>query len=70
MVCYGKSYGSLRRDEEENKRHGTGEINKIPDKKLLDIKLNSRCFIRDGVNSIIFTAVKLKLYCIKVVDIT
>ena len=37
---------------------------------LLGVKLNSRCFIRDGVTSIIFTEVTLKLYCVEVVDIT
>ena len=36
---------------------------------LLRVKLNSRCFIRDGVISIIFTEVKLKLYFFEVVDI-
>ena len=33
------------------------------------MKLNSRCFIRDGVTSIIFTEVILKLCCVEVVSI-
>ena len=37
--------------------------------RLLGPKLNSRCFIRDGVTSIMFTEVTLKLYCVEVVDI-
>ena len=36
----------------------------------MGVKLDSRCFIRDGVTSIIFTEVTLKLYCVEVVDIT
>ena len=35
----------------------------------LGVKVNSRCFIGDGVTSIIFTEVTLKLYCPEVVDI-
>ena len=37
---------------------------------VLGVKLNSRCFIRDGVISIIFTEVRLKPYCVEIVDIT
>ena len=36
---------------------------------MYGVKLNSRCFIQDGVISIIFTEVTLKLYCVEVVDI-
>ena len=36
---------------------------------ILGVKLNSRCFIRDGGTSIIFTEVILKLYWVDVVDI-
>ena len=36
----------------------------------ISVKLNSRCFIRDGVASIIFTEVTLKLYCVEIVKIT
>ena len=36
----------------------------------MGVKLNSRCFIGDGVTSIIFTEVTLKQYCVEVVDIT
>ena len=36
----------------------------------MGVKLNSRCFIRDDVTSIIFTEVPVKLYCVEVLDIT
>ena len=36
----------------------------------MSVKLNFRYFIRNGVTSIIFTEVTLKLYYVEVVDIT
>ena len=40
------------------------------DVNILRVKLNSCYFIRDGVTSIIFKEVTLKLYFVEVVDIT
>ena len=37
---------------------------------MFGVKLDSRFFIRNGVTSIIFNQVILKLYCVEVVDIT